>query len=57
MIKGEFLQPIKSEFLLAIRIAWPNEISGDDKKRFYRLAAGFACNLPFVTFFKRRGPG
>jgi len=44
MIKGEFLQTIKSEFLLTIKIAWPNQISSDDKKWFYRPLAGFPCN-------------
>jgi hypothetical protein len=35
---------INGEFLVRIKNAWPNEISGDDKKRLYRLVAGFALN-------------
>jgi hypothetical protein len=30
-----FLRRIKGGFLVKIKIAWPNEISGHDKKCFY----------------------
>jgi hypothetical protein len=35
---------IKGEFLVRIKNAWPNEISGDDKKRFYCPVPDFALN-------------
>jgi hypothetical protein len=36
---------IKSEFLPRIKNTWPNEISGNDKKPFYRSVLGFAFDL------------